>query len=364
MRFENRLAIGTAAALSLVSAPAMAQLAGGPVVPANPGGFSHEISLGIAQTDLSPYSVGQVSLFAGPVISPFLTDNNSNHFAVVPSGAMSWGLPSGLFGVPAEIWGRFSYKNTDNSAAVTVGGGATSTIPYIDGLARSALPAGLTFTFMDVGQVVSVQRSQTSYDTEAGARVHFAMGGVTISPAAFFGYQRIDQVDALSSTVTVPSDVTGMSIKTNLSTDYYRFGLGLGATVPVTGIGPGVSWFNYLSGSADVVDSRFNAAQAVGFGFTIPPQPGPSFASATASGHHSDVAGHVAFQTGLVNQSSPVFAQFIAVTVGYISDVPFVSYPQFASGIRTNGGAMNHAAQLSSTGQASYGITAGFNFRF
>jgi hypothetical protein len=82
----------------------------------------------------------------------------------------------------------------------------------------------------------------------------------------------------------------------------------------VTWIGPTVCWSNYLSGSADIVDSRFSAAQQVGFGFTIPPQPGPSFASASAGGSRRGIGGHFAIQTGLVNQSSPAFAQFIALT--------------------------------------------------
>jgi hypothetical protein len=111
---------------------------------------------------------------------------------------MSWGLPGGFFGAPAEIRGRFTYKDTDNSPSRSVGGGVTTTIAHIDAQTRSPLPGGHTFTFMDFGQVVSTQRSQTSYDTEAGARVHFNLGGVTLSPAAFLGYQRIDQADAMS----------------------------------------------------------------------------------------------------------------------------------------------------------------------
>jgi len=337
-------------------------------VPANPGGFSGDIAIGVFQTDMSPYSLGQVGVFNGtttPVTGAFLNDSNSNHVAVSPSTAMSWGLPGGLFGAPAEIWGRFSYKDTDNSRSATVGG-LTTTIPYIDALHRVPLPLGQTFTFLDFGQVSTVQRSLTSYDTEAGGRVNFAIGSMTISPAAFFGYQRIDQVDAMTSTITAPGDVSQMNVMTNLSTDYYRFGLGIGTSMPVTFIGPTVSWFNYLSGSADVVDSRFNAQQAVNFGFFINPatQTGANFRTASASGHHSDIGGHVAFQTGLVNQSSPAFAQFIAVSVGYISNVPFVSYPQFAGGAIMDGATLTHPAQLSSTGQTSYGITAGFNFRF
>jgi hypothetical protein len=55
MRFERWLAVGTAITLCLGAIPASAQLTGGPIVPANPGGFSGDIAIGAIQTDLSPY---------------------------------------------------------------------------------------------------------------------------------------------------------------------------------------------------------------------------------------------------------------------------------------------------------------------
>jgi hypothetical protein len=136
--------------------------------------------------------------------------------------------------------------------------------------------------------------------------------------------------------------------------------------LPTTFIGPNVSWFSYVSASADVINSRFDATQTVGFGFNIPPQPGPSPFSASASGsdHRVDFAGHFNAQTGLVTQFGPQAALFFAATMGYISDVPFVSYPSIANGIRTTASPMDHPAQLASTSQMSFGIVWGLNFRY
>lgn len=359
-RIERCVALATVFSAVFASAPALAQLTGGPVVPANPGGISSDIGVGIMRTQLSPYSLGQTGTFGGPVGGASISDQHTP-LALAPSNAVSWGVPGGLFGAPAEIWGRFSYKDSTANPSTPLNG--FMHIPYIDGQARSVLPAGLTFIFLDGGTVGTLQRRQTSYEAEAGARSHFMFGSVRVSPSAFIGYQRLDQSDSFSASSN-PFDVQQLDVKNNIQSDYYRFGLGLGTSMPTTFIGPSVSWFNYLSGSADIVRSNFNATQTVAFGFPIPPQPGPSFASASASGHDNGVGGRVAFQTGLVNQSSPAFAQYIALTASYISRVPFVDYPRFTGGVIVDGNPLNHAAQLSNTDQISYGIVFGADFRF
>jgi outer membrane protein OmpA-like peptidoglycan-associated protein len=350
-----RLGATSAAALLAMASLADAQMAGGPLDLATPGTVKVDGAFGAGTSTMGNFNFGLVGQSVGNP-TPWAVTNDSggqNPTMIVPSIAASTGFGS-VMGMPADVYGRFSYEQitqTLNSRSNSFG----TFLPTLSG----APSGGFFGSFLTVESgTVSVQRTQDQYNFEGGARVQAAAGPFMLKPTGFIGFDRIDQMD--NANMTGATDVFGWKQKTNIHSNYYRFGLGIGADMALPW--PSLTWVNYGSASLDVVHSHFDAAQAFLCSGCALPAP----ANNAASGSKNGLGTHVNFFTGLKHDESPNFGEFIVAGMQYISNIPSVAYPGVAGPIGAGSGVANATgrARIASTDQIDFGVMLGLTVRF
>ena len=349
------LATTTSAALLAMASMAHAQMAGGPLNLAAPGTVNVDGAFGGGTSTMGNFNFGLAGQSSGIPSGSAVTNNSGgqNPTMIVPSVAASTGLGS-IMGMPADVYGRFSYE----SITQTLNSRSNANGTFLPTL--SGAPSGGAFgSFLTVEQgTVSVQRTQNQYNFETGARLQAAAGPFTLQPTGFIGFDRIDQMD--NATMLGATDVFGWKQKSNIHSNYYRFGLGLGADMALPW--PSLTWVNYGSASLDVVHSQFDAAQS----FSCPGCAFPAPGNNAASGSKNGIGTHVNFYTGLKHDKSPNFGEFLVAGMQYISNVPTVTYPGLAGVIGAGSGVANATgpARLSSTDQIDFGVMVGLTIRF
>ena len=349
------LAATSAAAVLAMASVASAQMAGGPLDLAAPGTVNLDGAFGAGTSTMGDFKFGLVGQSVGNP-TPWAVTNDAggqNPTMIVPSIAASTGFGS-VMGMPADVYGRFSYEGITQTLNSRSNGFGTF-LPTVSG----APSGGFFGSFLTVESgTVSVQRKQDQYNFEAGARVQAAAGPFMLKPTGFVGFDRIDQLD--NATMAGATDVFGWKQKTNIHSNYYRFGLGLGADMALPW--PSLTWINYGSASLDVVHSQFGALQS----FSCPGCALPAPANNAASGSKNGLGTHVNFYTGLKHDESPNFGEFIVAGMQYISNLPSVAYPGVVGPIGAGSGVANAtgAARLTSTDQIDFGVMVGLRVRF
>jgi outer membrane protein OmpA-like peptidoglycan-associated protein len=351
------LAATTAASLLAMASMAEAQMSGGPVTMAPPGGFSVDGAIGGGLSTMTKFEFGLAGAAtpSGTNGSPAVRNRSGGQDAtmIIPTIAGSYGLGT-VMGMAADVYARYNYQDiTQNLHAPANSSG--SFLPTVSGGASG----GFFGSFLTMSAPTDVARKQNNHDIELGGRVETAAGPFALRPGAFFSYNRLNQRDTITNIGN--NDVAGWLEQSNVHSNYYRFGLGLGADMGLPF--PGLTWINYGSASLDVVRSHFDAAER--FVCTDCPPPAPGNA---ASGSKSGIGTHLNVYTGLRHEEGPSFSEFLVVGAQYISNVPYIVYPTLGSGgilgtglSTTNANGPSH---LANTHQINYGIMLGLNARF
>jgi hypothetical protein len=323
---------------------------------AAPGRFVVTPELGIVGIQFSRLNYGQQRAGdAGSAIVRDITNDRPREGGFASAIAAGWGLPGGLLGNPAEIYGRFGYVVASSSITSTEPSPAPGryTIPLV-------APAGAGSSSPGIGALLNVPADGTlnvtadrrirSYDGGAGVRMNLRVGGVTVTPGIEFAYQRLDQDDDIAFVAT-----TNYRTSARLQSDYYQFGLSLGMSYPLS---TSVFLFGVLRGSLDIVDSSYDG-QSVFFGTSV------AFSQSTASDSRTFVSGRGSFRGGLAFMPSSNLTIGVSGLVEYIGAVPRVVYPVYNSADTTtpplNGVT---SAFIRHDGQLNFGGTVSATIRF
>jgi hypothetical protein len=329
---------------------------------AAPGHFSVGIDLGPEGVQFSRLSWGErfpTGTFFETTTGPVL-DGRPYGGTGMPEISVAWGLPNGLLGYQAEIYGRFTYLSASAHQSTMVDttfpAGFQSVFQFVapinfTGLAGSPTQSGLNAF---VGGTIAAERTQTSYDAWIGARVHIQRGRWWLSPMLEIGYQRLNQEDSL--TQTGPNAVFAGSSLTNLNqlgSNYYRVGVGVGVAYAISN---SVAAFAILRGSLDVAHHDYTGTTS---GFQGGPPPTGGFAGAT-SDDSTRVSGRGSARAGLAFMITPNFILSIAGNIAYIGSVPYVVFGSNSPvpvGFYANGGPARIATQGQLNGGGNIGVT-------
>lgn len=257
----------------------------------------------------------------GSIQGSFLVDSG-RQTAVSPELSGAFGLPSGLFGQQADVYGKLGYTGADwsenktqNSGNIWIPSVASITIPGVGEFIGQPFSGVVTHT--------SMSRSMDAYEGAVGLRVHLPAAEWRVSPSVEMAYQRLNQDDRY---VTVqPGSTNDMDTATALDSNYYRLGFGLGAT---RALSQSVQFFSSLGASLELVRTTL-AGSTAGTG-------GGTTRTVSASDRDSTVSGRGQVRAGLLYAIPD-----LPVTVGmsamaqYIGVVPRVIFPQTSTGAFT-----------------------------
>lgn len=355
-----RTVAGATVALGLAASAAQAQGVSGTVLGApDPGRFAASFDIGVTLIQMPRFRFGDTYPAAvnGTVSNGSIFDERNYRGGIAPAAAFGWGLPGGLFGQRAEIFGQFAFARATESGSSS--GVATGILPFVNALPPGSVLTGLT-GFPSGGTFVftpSFERSFTSYDGQVGVRLHMRRGAWSFSPGVYVGFQRADLDESVG---VIPLQVQGISanysVNSSVASDTYQVGLALGTTYNLT---PQVALFGIVQGGLDYARARMNAQSnffaqqgVVAFSFT-----------ATASDHDTRVSGRVGLRSGVAWSPTPAVTLSLAGLLQYVGAVSNVVYPTHStfSAIPTNG---TVPARLGSEGQLNVGFAAGGTIRF
>jgi hypothetical protein len=361
-----RLLTGAAAAACLVAAmPAHAQgVTGTSLGAAAPGRFAVGMDLGVEAVQFSRLTWGERFAIGngGDVTTGAIIDDRPTRATGMPEVSFGWGLPNGLFGYQAELYGRFTFLRATASEAATVAntspGAFQSVFQFVAPINFTALAGAATQSGLNAigGGTATADRSQTSYDGWIGARVHIQRGRWTFSPMFEVGYQRLEQEDSMTQSGGTGAFSTATFTNLNqLDSNYYRVGLGVGVAYPVS---MSVAAFAILRGSLDVAHHDYTGTTA---GFSPSPIAG-NFTGGT-SDDSTRVSGRGSLRAGLAFLITPNFTLSVSGNVAYIGSVPYVVYGS-NSPISTPFYSAAGPARIATQGQVNAGASMGATIRF
>jgi hypothetical protein len=318
-----------------------------------PGQLAASLDVGASWVQFAHAEYGNYRTGSGGAILGDIIDNRARRAALAPEGAVAWGVPGGLSGNPAEVFGRLAYYNVTADQTVVVPVGQSYFAPFVaPSMQNGTIGLGASG---DGLRNLSIDRRLTSFDGSFGVRTHVRAGNGTVSPMVEFGYQRLNQRDDLTS--AYPGDPAGAVINTasKLNTDYFRVGIGVGGVQPLTQT---VSAFAILSGSLDVLVSRFNGSTAA-IDFGGDPQ------TAVASDRDTRVSGRAQLRGGLAFAVAPNLIVTVAGQVQFIGALPRVIYPQTSTPSPGAPGFVGPTtAQIGTDSQLIAGVSVGATARF
>jgi hypothetical protein len=299
---------------------------------------------------------------AGDVTTGAVIDDRPTRGTGMPEMSFGWGLPNGLFGYQAELYGRFTFLRATTSEAATVAntapGAFQSAFQFVAPFNLTSLGASATQSGVNAltGSNVVADRSQTSYDGWIGARVHIQSGRWTFSPMFEIGYQRLEQEDSMTVNGGVGAFSTAFLTNLNqLDSNYYRVGIGVGVAYPVS---MSVAAFAILRGSLDVAHHDYTGTTS---GFQPVPIAG-GFTGGT-SDDSTRVSGRGSLRAGLAFLITPNLVLSLSGNVAYIGSVPYVVYgtnSPIASPFYSSAGPARIATQSQVNAGASMGATIRF----
>jgi hypothetical protein len=356
---------GAVLAACLVAMPAAAQgVTGTGLGAAAPGHFAVGLDLGVEAVQFSRLSWGEsfASFLPGSITTGPILDGRPTRGTGMPEISVAWGMPNGLLGYQAELYGRFTYlsANAAQSAQVTSTDitALQSVFQFVAPLDFSALGGSRTQSGFNAlgGGTIAAERSQTSYDGWIGARVHIQRGRWWFSPMLEIGYQRLDQEDSMSQTgAPAPFSANSLINVNQLGSDYYRVGVGVGIAYAIS---TSVAAFGILRGSLDVAHHDYTGTSS-GFQDGIR---GGNFFGGT-SDDSTRVSGRGSLRAGLAFIVTPSFIVSLAGNVAYIGSVPYVVYGSnspLPAGFYERAG----PARIATQGQLNSGGSVGVTIRF
>lgn len=335
-------------ALTAAAMPAFAQ---GPVgsapAAAAPGQFALSLEVGAVSIEVPRLRYGNYFAAPGFIGAPSLgriADFDGRSTRPVPAIGLGYGLPGGLFGGPAELFGRFGY--TDASASTSDAGfaagspspaGTTGAVPFvaITPVTGGVITVGSNLLGYAVNgsAALDARRAFTAYEGTAGLRLRRRSGAVGLAPGLFVGYVRSHTDDSiLASLNDVNSGQATVRNDSRVRGNTYRVGLSLGADYALA---PQWTLFGALEGGLDVVDASLSAGTTVSFASGG----APNFAPASASDQRTRVSGRLGVNAGIAYALVPGVTVSLAGTLSYVGAVPVTRYadlPAIAAGTGAN----------------------------
>jgi hypothetical protein len=355
MRLAQAASFGTIVALASTGAAAQG-VSGTALGAPEPGRFATSFDIGISLIEMPRFRFGDrynPITTGAPSIGPIFDTNNDREGGIAPSIALGWGVPGGLFGQQAEVFGQFAFARATQSGAFSEPNTSTGgiTLPFANTATFSGITAtGFTFFSGKATQQPSFSRSLNSYDGQIGARLHMRMAGWTLSPGAYIGFQRTD----LDESVSAALNGLTYNLSSAVASDYYQVGLSLGATYPLS---QQMALFGVLQGGLDYIRSRLDSSSNLFFA-------GKGSFLAAAGDRDNRVSGRVGLRGGLAFSPTPAFTLTVSGLVQYIGSVSNVVYPTHSpvTGSFPNNGTV--PARLASDDQLNFGFALGGTFRF
>ncbi len=358
MRIAQAAGFGTAVALA--SSGAAAQGASGTVIGApEPGRFAASFDIGIVLLQMPRFRYGDVYGGTGvgaPSVGAVF-DEREREGSIAPSLGLSWGLPGGLFGQRAEVFGQFAFARATDSGTFDGSNPLTVvTVPFVNGAASSFFPGvtttGFSFFSSKTGNP-TYSRDFTTYDGQIGTRVHIRKGAWSFSPGVYLGFQRADLNESVNLAGTGNSFLFDLS--SGVTSDYYQVGISLGTTYNVS---QQVALFGVLQGGLDYIRSQLDASSNMFFsgkGNVFP---------ASVSDRDNRVSGRVGLRAGIAFSPNSAFTITFSGLAQYIGSVSHVVYPTHSplqASFPTNG---TVPARLGSEDQLNFGFAMGGTLRF
>jgi hypothetical protein len=340
------------------SAPAQG-VAGTALGAPEPGRFALGVDLGIDSVQFSRLRWGErfTTGIAGDTTIGPVFDNRPREGGIVPALSLGWGLPGGLFGQRAEIYGRFAFTraNSSESSFIPSGSETLAVFQFVAPMDLTSIGGAVNSSGANAfgGNYVQVDRTLTSYDGWIGGRLHMQRGSWAFSPMVEIGYQRLNQEDSMGLAGTPAFPGTGLSNLNDLGSDYYRIGIGLGVVYPLS---MSVSAFGVLRGSLDVVHHDYDGTTTL--------LGGPGTFTSTVQDSKTQVSGRGSLRAGLAFTVTPGVVLSLSGNVAYIGSVPYVVYgtnsPIAPTGIYSGAA----PAHIATQGQLNFGLSLGGSIRF
>lgn len=348
--------VGIGTAVTLASTGAAAQGVSGTVLGApDPGGFAASFDIGVVGIQMPRFRYGDV--YGAPFASGSpsigaVFDERDREGGIAPALAFGWGLPGGMFGQRAELFGRFAFGRATESGTFGQPQGVVGlTLPLVN----PSVPNGFTGITTGVGSIVpTFDRTFTSYDGQIGGRLHIRNGAWSWSPGVYIGYQRANLDESVG---IIPLPGLNFNVNSGVHSDYYQVGLALGGTYNMN-----VQWalFGVVQGGLDYVRSRLDTSSTLFFsGKGLGP-----VNTASASDRDNRVSGRVALRAGVAWSPTPNVTISFAGLLQYIGSVSNVVYPTHNPATSTFPSNGTVPAHLDSQGQLNFGGAVGGTIRF
>ncbi|MBL8567487.1 MAG: hypothetical protein JNK84_00230 [Phreatobacter sp.] len=251
----------------------------------------------------------------------------------------------GGFAQATEIYAKGSYFGTDQWDGLRSN---TAMTPFIDGIIRPGITGGAVVGLFG-SRSNDLTRTQHRLGLDLGVRRTYDMGGFTLTPGLFVGYQNLSHRDQI---LEVGSDPRSMTLTTNMRGNYWRIGATLGGSMPVT---PLISLFGNASVSLDFLSASFASMQTYTGTFFPPPTN-----VAVAGGSLTRTTWRAGGEAGVLFGSTTPWSVRISGTVEYIAATPSVVYPSFIALSQSVSG----PAFLSTASQLNLGLRTAVSYKF
>ena len=345
---RHKRAAALASALLLAGAPALAQsLAGTTPGAAAAGGFALGLDVGAISIDVPRLRYGNHFASPGFLGTPSggrIADFDGRSTRAVPTIGLAWGLPNGLFGGSAEVFGRFGYSqasaSASNAAFATGSPSPAGTLGAVPFVAVTSVTGGVITVGSNLlgssssgSASLDARRELTTYEGTAGLRLRRRSGAIGFAPGLFVGYVRSHTDDSITATlVDVNSGSARVQNDSRVRGNSYRFGLSLGVDYALA---PQWTLFGALEGGLDVVDASLSAGSTISFVSGA----APHFAPASANDQRTRVSGRVGVNAGIAYALAPNLTVSLAGMMNYVGAVPVTRYADqtaIASGTGSN----------------------------
>lgn len=344
--FAHKALLGVALATVAVGSACAADIGASPLV-------REDVSNWFVEGGVAAYAIQFPAMNFGRNMSTFPISNGVDRGRFGPGS--QYGAGVGLdatigyrllnFAAPTEIYAKVSYlrAGTPDSLPSNV-----AMVPFIDGIIRPGISGGgVVGLFGSSG--ITIDRSQQRIGLDLGFRQTYNMGGYTLTPGLFVGYQAINNRDRIAAT---GSDPQTMNLRSDVDGHYWRFGASLGASVPII---QQISLFGNGSVSLDLLSANLNASQSFTGTFFPPPTN-----VASASDRLTRTTWRATGELGVLYTSQSAWSLRVSALAEYVGAVPNPVYPTFIAGSR----AVSGSTRLSTDSQFNLGGRVAVAYKF